>query len=93
MDTTHVLFIAGGAFSGLDRVIQQRTAGSAGIGFHVELSSQEPASESVLYEVPSCPEISRCVVDEAVVAGDCPVRMIPAGKKASVSPNRAVGTG
>lgn len=33
-DTTHVLFICGGAFEGLDKIIDQRVGGKRGIGFH-----------------------------------------------------------
>jgi ATP-dependent Clp protease ATP-binding subunit ClpX len=32
-DTTHVLFICGGAFEGLDRIIAQRIGGTRGLGF------------------------------------------------------------
>src|ERR1700748_333439 len=38
IDTTNVLFICGGAFSGLERVVQQRTEKS-GIGFSAEVRS------------------------------------------------------
>jgi ATP-dependent Clp protease ATP-binding subunit ClpX len=41
IDTTNVLFIVGGAFSGLDKIIEARS-GSSGVGFNAEIS---PASE------------------------------------------------
>ena len=40
VDTTNILFIVGGAFSGLDRVIRNRTEKS-GIGFGAEVKSKE----------------------------------------------------
>lgn len=39
VDTSNIMFICGGAFSGLDRIIQQRTHQS-GIGFGAELASE-----------------------------------------------------
>ncbi len=33
IDTTHILFICGGAFEGLDKIIQDRTSKKGGIGF------------------------------------------------------------
>ena len=39
VDTSNILFICGGAFAGLDKVIEQRTEKS-GIGFHAEISSK-----------------------------------------------------
>jgi ATP-dependent Clp protease ATP-binding subunit ClpX len=38
IDTTNVLFIVGGAFAGLDRIIEARTGGS-GVGFNAEISA------------------------------------------------------
>ncbi len=43
-DTTHVLFICGGAFEGLDKVITQRIGGKRSIGFHAGEPSDSPAS-------------------------------------------------
>src|SRR5579875_3348545 len=40
VDTRNILFICGGAFSGLDKVIQQRSE-STGIGFSAEIRSKE----------------------------------------------------
>ena len=40
IDTTNVLFIVGGAFAGLDKIIESRS-GSAGVGFGAELQSAE----------------------------------------------------
>ncbi|MFO0754048.1 MAG: ATP-dependent Clp protease ATP-binding subunit ClpX [Thermodesulfovibrionales bacterium] len=40
LDTTNILFVCGGAFVGLDRIIEQRT-GKRSIGFTVEAAVQE----------------------------------------------------
>ena len=40
VDTTNILFICGGAFAGLDRIIAQRHKGSA-VGFGADVRSQE----------------------------------------------------
>ncbi|NWG20991.1 MAG: ATP-dependent Clp protease ATP-binding subunit ClpX [Chloroflexi bacterium] len=45
-DTTHVLFICGGAFEGLDRIVGQRVDGKRGIGFHA--ADQPEARASLL---------------------------------------------
>lgn len=41
VDTSKILFICGGAFAGLDKVIEQRTDAHAGIGFGAEVKSQD----------------------------------------------------
>lgn len=41
VDTSKILFICGGAFAGLDKVIEQRTATGAGIGFGAEVRSKD----------------------------------------------------
>jgi ATP-dependent Clp protease ATP-binding subunit ClpX len=38
IDTTNVLFIVGGAFAGLDKIIEART-GTSGVGFNAEISA------------------------------------------------------
>ena len=43
VDTTNILFICGGAFAGLDRIIGQRGKGS-GIGFGADVQDQEDRS-------------------------------------------------
>ena len=46
IDTTNILFICGGAFSGLDKVISARTKGSAvGFGADVKDSEDQPLGE------------------------------------------------
>ncbi len=40
VDTRNILFICGGAFAGLEQVIQNRSA-RGGIGFNAEVRSQE----------------------------------------------------
>ena len=41
VDTRNILFIVGGAFAGLDKVIQQRSSDSGGIGFGAKVKSAE----------------------------------------------------
>jgi endopeptidase Clp ATP-binding regulatory subunit (clpX) len=41
VDTSKILFICGGAFAGLDKVIEQRSAKGSGIGFKAEVKSRE----------------------------------------------------
>jgi len=41
VDTRNILFIVGGAFAGLDKVIAQRTNDSSGIGFGAKLKSKD----------------------------------------------------
>ncbi|MBF8999951.1 MULTISPECIES: ATP-dependent protease ATP-binding subunit ClpX [Vibrio] len=46
VDTSKILFICGGAFAGLDKVIEQRVAKGTGIGFAAEVHSKDE-SQSV----------------------------------------------
>ncbi|MCG5388842.1 AAA family ATPase, partial [Providencia rettgeri] len=49
VDTSKILFICGGAFAGLDKVVAQRLNTHSGIGFGAEVKSQnEKASEGEL---------------------------------------------
>ena len=41
VDTSKILFICGGAFAGLDKVIEQRSAKGSGIGFKADVKSKE----------------------------------------------------
>ena len=45
IDTTNILFICGGAFAGLDRIIESRV-GQAGIGFRADMRRARKADES-----------------------------------------------
>jgi len=45
VDTRNILFIVGGAFAGLDKVIAQRTNESSGIGFGAKLKSSDRKNE------------------------------------------------
>ncbi|RUO78250.1 ATP-dependent protease ATP-binding subunit ClpX [Pseudidiomarina taiwanensis] len=45
VDTSKILFICGGAFAGLDKVIEQRTSVGTGMGFGAEVKSKKPQSE------------------------------------------------
>ena len=53
VDTTNILFICGGAFAGLDKVIQQRSNDVGGIGFGAKVKSSERKREvgKILAEV------------------------------------------
>lgn len=52
VDTSKILFICGGAFSGLDKVIEQRLAIGSGIGFGAEIKSRsEKRSGDILTQV------------------------------------------
>ena len=44
IDTTNVLFIVGGAFAGLEKIIESRS-GSAGVGFNATLKSTDAAAK------------------------------------------------
>ena len=48
IDTTNVLFIVGGAFAGLDKIIEARS-GSAGVGFNAELVSAEQKNRKDIF--------------------------------------------
>lgn len=49
VDTTNILFICGGAFSGLEKVIESRTQGS-GIGFGASVQSKKERALSDLFK-------------------------------------------
>jgi len=53
VDTRNILFIVGGAFAGLDKIIQQRSTDSGGIGFGAKVKSSQRKAEigKVLAEV------------------------------------------
>ncbi len=53
VDTRNILFICGGAFAGLEKIIQQRSTENGGIGFGAQLKSKERKTEvgKVLAEV------------------------------------------
>ena len=48
IDTTNVLFIVGGAFAGLDKIIESRN-GSAGVGFNADLVSAEQKNRKDIF--------------------------------------------
>jgi ATP-dependent Clp protease ATP-binding subunit ClpX len=48
IDTTNVLFIVGGAFAGLDKIIESRN-GSAGVGFNAELQRAEDKNRKDIF--------------------------------------------
>ena len=45
VDTRNILFIVGGAFAGLDKIIQQRSTEAGGIGFGAKVKSSERKAE------------------------------------------------
>ncbi len=48
IDTRNILFIAGGAFAGLEKQLEKRfNTGQQGIGFHVDLSSTEKSFDQL----------------------------------------------
>src|SRR5687768_2302013 len=53
VDTRNILFIVGGAFAGLDKIIQQRSTEAGGIGFGAKVKSSERKIEvgKILSEV------------------------------------------
>ena len=46
VDTRNILFIVGGAFAGLDKIIQQRSTEDGGIGFGAKVKSSERKTEN-----------------------------------------------
>ena len=46
VDTRNILFIVGGAFAGLDKIIQQRTTEAGGIGFSAKVKSSERKTDT-----------------------------------------------
>ena len=48
IDTTNVLFIVGGAFAGLDKIIESRS-GSAGVGFNADLETAEEKNRKDIF--------------------------------------------
>ena len=53
VDTRNMLFICGGAFSGLDKIIQQRSTEAGGIGFGAKVKSSERKTDmsKLLFDV------------------------------------------
>src|SRR6202451_4164718 len=49
IDTTNILFICGGAFAGLDRIIESRV-GKSGMGFRAEVPRRRKHDESQLFQ-------------------------------------------
>ncbi|MCC5879482.1 MAG: ATP-dependent protease ATP-binding subunit ClpX [Idiomarina sp.] len=54
VDTSKILFVCGGAFSGLDKVIEQRLAVGSGIGFAAEVKGKKdkPSSDVLTHVEP-----------------------------------------
>ena len=54
IDTTNILFICGGAFAGLDKIIESRT-GNKGIGFGADIRRARARRTSARSSARSCP--------------------------------------
>ncbi|HLW95376.1 MAG TPA: ATP-dependent Clp protease ATP-binding subunit ClpX, partial [Solirubrobacteraceae bacterium] len=63
IDTTNILFICGGAFANLDRVIERRI-GHKGVGFGAEISSRRSKDAGEIFE--------RCLPEDLVQYGLIP---------------------
>lgn len=63
IDTTNILFICGGAFDGIEKIIEKRVGNSA-MGFGAEIRTQEDADYSEL--------ISKCIPHDLVKFGIIP---------------------
>ncbi len=46
VDTKNILFICGGAFAGIEKVVQQRTTDAGGIGFSAKVKSQSNKADA-----------------------------------------------
>src|SRR5690606_32902346 len=46
VDTKNILFIVGGAFAGLDKIIQQRSSEAGGIGFGAKVKSTKVKADT-----------------------------------------------
>ncbi|MBS3895564.1 ATP-dependent Clp protease ATP-binding subunit ClpX [Silanimonas sp.] len=46
VDTRNILFICGGAFAGIEKVVQQRTSDAGGIGFSAKVKSQSHKADA-----------------------------------------------
>jgi ATP-dependent Clp protease ATP-binding subunit ClpX len=51
IDTRHVLFICGGAFVGLEKIIEKRTRKNTGIGFGTDPQPKDKADSSLFHQV------------------------------------------
>ncbi|GAB4269926.1 MAG: ATP-dependent Clp protease ATP-binding subunit ClpX [Candidatus Rifleibacteriota bacterium] len=51
LDTRHILFICGGAFVGLEKIIEKRTRLSTGIGFNADPQPKDKADFSLFHSV------------------------------------------
>src|SRR6267154_134330 len=80
VDTTNILFICGGAFAGLEKIIMNRTHKS-GIGFGAEVRGHDARphgndvfhdaepEDLIKYGLPSLRNVQKVVVDEQVIEG------------------------
>ncbi|MBR3510834.1 MAG: ATP-dependent Clp protease ATP-binding subunit ClpX [Alphaproteobacteria bacterium] len=67
LDTSKILFICGGAFDGLNKIIESRTSARAGIGFGAEVSDkQERENKNRLSEVQSADLVRFGIIPELI---------------------------
>src|SRR6266567_7525015 len=84
IDTTNILFICGGAFAGLDKIIARRIGKNA-VGFGRQISSKRDAESAellgdVMLELPSRKDVSKCVITkETIERGLKPTLVTSAG--------------
>src|SRR5439155_1074740 len=65
VDTTNILFVCGGAFDGLEKIVRNRTE-KTGIGFGAEIKS--PKNSRAIYDL--LKNVSKVVVDEQMISAD-----------------------
>ena len=91
VDTRNILFIVGGAFAGLEKIIQQRSE-AVGIGFNAEVRSKNRNAEisklladtqpedlmlDLMYQVPNQKKVREVTITrEVVMAKDKPITLI-----------------
>ena len=67
LDTSKILFICGGAFDGLNKIIASRTAGRAGIGFGAKISDKkENENKDLLGDVQSSDLVRFGIIPELI---------------------------
>ena len=67
IDTTNILFICGGAFDGMERVIERRTSGNT-IGFGADIHTKEEKDSDVVLSRSSAGRFTVFRTDSGIVA-------------------------
>src|SRR5256885_16972816 len=76
IDTTNILFICGGAFAGLEKVIENRTEAS-GIGFGATVKSKKQRSISEVFQEIEPEDLIKFRSEERRVGKECRSRWSP----------------